>query len=647
MAGARLSGGDGMKLLTTFKEQLNTLGELRYVWLTSFNINIEFIETYLLPAVLDMEQPKTRLDYEHFQIALTEKAIDFRVFCDKRFMEADKNKRTAIPVHGVSPALWEEWFSKDSLFHPKVIYLEDKYGNKILGTGSANLTLSGWGRNQEVFSFYRVETKEQYDSVRHFFAEIAANVGLSEGLPERRGLPRDDGDWALVHSFQKKSFIEQIFADTRTRELLVWSPYLSKDVAAFIKRLKAVVAVDDIEINLVPDRVNGQFIRTPWTEALKELSDNGKLTFYDNPTYRHDNVELCHAKVWKLGTKLAIGSWNFTTRGANLLDEAGEWDKSVNIEAGVIVTDGNSWRCAVGKKIELSAAAFASDELLQDEALDVPAQLPFDIQVQFDWGKQRYEFAGHWHDDTPEEGYAIKVPGNDAAIPLVWMPHKKDLKVCVLKILDPTPLLHERRFQVMQGKKEVYRALVTETGLSYRRAQAFESLGDLLNAFVFGGEPGPGDDVPFRIPPSQNSESLENEFIDASQVAVSQTAGDISYFRLFQATHQYCEKLKAIKSVVELNSWVFTRPGCLVELVEKTRAKVNAGVPTLFNWFLAQEVQTLCRKAEEQRRALGKNDDSLPKSRWDELHLNLPPLPAGIERDYVEMIQKECGYAGV
>ena len=635
-----------MKLLTAFKEQLKELGELRYVWLTSFTINIEFIETYLLPAVLDMEQPKTRLDYEHFQIALIEKKIDFRVFCDRRFMEADKNKRTAIPVHGVSPAQWEDRFSKESLFHPKVIYLADVHGNKILGTGSANLTLSGWGRNQDVFSFHRIETKEQFSSVNDFFDRIAASVGIQERVPKRKGQLSDEGGWAFVHSFQNESFIEQLFANARARELLVWSPYLSKDVAAFIKRLKSVVAVEDMEIHLVPDRVRGQFIRTPWTEVLQELCDSGTLTFYENPTSRHVNVELCHAKVWKLGSKLAIGSWNFTTRGANLLDEAEQWDKSVNIEAGVIVTDSNSWRSAVGKKIELSAAAFASEDLLKEESLDVPVLPPFDIQVQFDWREQRYEFTGHWHDGTPEEGYAVKVPGHDAAIPLVWRPQKKDLKVAELDIRDPTPLLHERRFQVVQGKKEVYRALITETELAYRRAQAFESLDDLLNAFVFGGEPGPGDDIPFRIPASQNSESLESEFIEASQVDVSPTAGDISYFRLFQATHQYGEKLNAIKSVVELNSWVFTRPGCLVELVEKTREKVMAGVPTPFNWFLAQEVQTLCHKAERRRRELGKAEASLPKSRWDELILDLPSLPAGIQRDYVELIQKECGYAG-
>lgn len=634
-----------MKLLTAFKEQLKELGELRYVWLTSFNINIEFIETYLLPAVLDMEQPKTRLDYEHFQVALTDKGIDFRVFCDRRFMEADRNKRTAIPVHGVSPAQWEERFSKDSLFHPKVIYLEDRDGNRILVAGSANLTMGGWGRNQEVFSFNRVETKEQYDTVRLFFDEIVGNVGLSEGLPERRGLPRNEGSWAFVHSFQDSSFVERLFENARAKELLVWSPYLSGDLAAFIKRLKGNVAAEELEIHLVPDRVNGQFIRTPWTEALQKLADAGALTFYENPTSLHDNVELCHAKVWKLGSKLAIGSWNFTTRGANLLDEMGEWDKIVNIEAGVIVTDSNSWRSAVGKVIELSATVFASDDLLQEEALDVPDQLPFDIQVQFDWREQRYEFTGHWHDGAPEDGYEIRVPGYEDAITLVWMPQKKDLKANALVIRDPTALLHERRFRVVHGKKELYRALITEIGLAYRRAQAYESLDDLLNAFVVDGEPGSGADVPFRIPVSQNIELQVDEFIDASQADVSQTAGDISYFRLFQAAHQYGEKLKAIKSVAELNSWVFTRPGCLVELVEKTRQKVSAGELRLFNWFLVQEVQALYSTALKRRRNLGGSEDSLPKSRWDELILELPPLPAGIQREYVEMIQKECGYA--
>ncbi|OOK94569.1 hypothetical protein [Pseudomonas syringae] len=39
-----------MKLLNSFAEQIKACGKLKRVWLTSFNIDIEFIETYLLPA---------------------------------------------------------------------------------------------------------------------------------------------------------------------------------------------------------------------------------------------------------------------------------------------------------------------------------------------------------------------------------------------------------------------------------------------------------------------------------------------------------------------------------------------------------------------------------------------------------------------
>lgn len=78
MASAWLSGGSGVKLLAAFKEQIKALGPLRYIWLTSFNINIEFIETYLLPVVMDMgryRQPRPHLPRSWCPIRLG------RLFC--------------------------------------------------------------------------------------------------------------------------------------------------------------------------------------------------------------------------------------------------------------------------------------------------------------------------------------------------------------------------------------------------------------------------------------------------------------------------------------------------------------------------------------------------------------------------------------
>jgi hypothetical protein len=634
-----------MKLLGAFKEQLKTLGELRYVWLTSFNINIEFIETYLLPAVLDMEQPKNRLDYEHFQLALTEKKIDFRVFCDKRFMEADKNKRTAISVHGVSPAQWA-WLSKESLFHPKVVYLEDVNGKKILGAGSANLTIDGWGRNQEVFRFNEIRTSEQYRSVKLFFDEIASNVGITEKLPEPTGLPREDSQWSFVHSFQETTFLAQVFEGSSSHELMVWSPYLPKDLPAFVQKLKKAVDIEDLRFHLVPDRIQGQYIRTPWTEKLQELVNNEDVIFYDNPSVRHDNVELCHSKIWKLGGKLAIGSWNFTGPGSNLPDEKGRRNERSNIEAGFIVADNHSWNDAVGKPINMNATNFASDDLLKEESLQVPDQLPFDIRVNFDWREQHYDFVGKWYEGMVDESYSVKVPGVSRSIPLSWMSNELSVKPVVLS--NTVQLLSEHRFEVLHQDKVVHRALITETGLDFRRSQAFESLSDLLDAFVFGGEPGPGDSIPFRLPISHDSESLENDFVDDAPAGVVLTEGNISFFRLFQAIHQYAQKIEVVMKVDDLNSWVFKRPGCLLELVDKAKVKIETSEPSVFNWFLAQEVKALCMQARKKRELLYNNaEDSVPEARWDELDVPVPVLPKVIQEGYVDMIKKECSYGRV
>jgi len=633
-----------MRLLEQFKDQLKTLEELRYVWFTSFNINIEFIESYLLPAVLGMDPPKNRLDYEYFQLVLNEKGIDFRVFCDKRFMEVDNNKRTSIPVHGVSTTRLNE-FSKDSLFHPKVIYLEDVRGNRILGAGSANLTLSGWGRNQEVFIFNKIVTRDQQNSVKHFFDSIMTNVGIDMKLRQRNNLPSDEKAWSFVHSFQSTPFLDQLFNNTRSRELMVWSPYLSSDLAKFIEYLKNEVELNELTIHLVPDRVQGQYIRTAWSDALKCLVDNNCLNFYDNPTKRHERVELCHSKIWKLGSKLAIGSWNFTTRGSNLRNSSGDWNETSNIEAGVIISESTSWQEAVGNPINMNSNNFASTELLEEEGLEIPELLPFDIEVVFDWREQHYTFNGIWNEGKVIDGYAVKVPDISNMILMKW--RSKQLH---LKHHQPTSvneMLTERRFELLHQSKVVYRGLITEINFAFRRAQRFESLGDLLDAYVFYGEPDPDDDIPFHPSIGNDNDIFDGEIPDDVEVNEIGSDGGISFFRLFQATHQYVQTLSAINSVSDLNSRVFTQPGCLLELVEKTTSQVQGAKPSVLNWFLANEVKSLCLLARKRRRAIAKDEHSLPKTRWNEIDVEIPLLPEDIEMDggYVEMVMRECSYA--
>lgn len=639
-----------MKLLDAFIDEVKKLDKLRYVWMTSFTIDIEFIETYVLPAALRQDQPRRRAEYENLQLVLNDEKVDFRVFCDRRFMRPDQNKRTAIPVHGVSPAAWAPQFSPDSLFHPKVIYLEDIAGKRLLGTGSANLTLSGWARNQEAFLFRRIETQAQYDAVRDFFSRLAENVGQSFSWPASTGLSKDLGPWSFVHSFQDQSFIAQLFAHHDARDLLVWSPYLSHDLIGLVQGLRSAANMPDLRVHLVPDLVDGQYVRAPWSEPLQVFSESGAITLYRKDARSAGNAAFCHAKIWKLGKILAIGSWNFTNQGANLPDANGARDPNANIEAGVILNCQEDWRGARGEKLVLSPGHFASDALLAQEALVVPDQLPFDVQVRFDWHQHQYWISATWHTGVPRPNYSLRLPGHEPALTLHWESPAKHLSLGPIKVRNPTPILHERRFQVLKEADIVYRALIIETEVADRPAQAFETLEDLLNALIFNGEPGTDDDVPFRMPDNEDVDALDALDAPAEidpDIAAPKPPERLSYFRLFQAMHQYAAQLKSVKTPGDLHRWVFTRPGSLQELIEKTLKMNTSGNQALFNWFLTQEVRTLCQLAKDVRSQLTADPDDTLQWRWDSLDVAMPSLPANLPLAFVQLIQKECGYVSI
>jgi len=309
-----------VKLLDAFRQQVRVLGPLRRAWFTTFNLGIPFFETHVLPELLqgDADPPANRMDYENMQLQLAERDIDLRVFCDLRMMEADQLKRTALPVHGVLPRrLGLEGFGPESLFHPKVIFLEDKDGRMVLGAGSANLSVSGWGRNQEVFCFHTVSNNKQYQQIKRFFEPLFVGAGLSKELGVRRQFKGDDEGWRFAHSFEGESFLELLLADTQAERMTVWSPYFSLDLAGLIEKIR-ILADRKIDFAIVPDRVGNRHVRTKWSAAMGEMLDKGGLAFHDRPSPRADEIEMTHAKLWLAQgrrARLAVGSWNCTELG--------------------------------------------------------------------------------------------------------------------------------------------------------------------------------------------------------------------------------------------------------------------------------------------------------------------------------------------
>ncbi|WP_020655805.1 phospholipase D family protein [Massilia niastensis] len=643
-----------MKLLAELQKQVSGMGKLRHAWFTSFNADIEFVETYILPATIGANPPRNRLEYEQLQQELTTNAIDFRVFCDPRFIETNRVKRTCIPVHGVRPMRTADYFSDTSLFHPKVVYLEDVNGKRVIGAGSANLTVSGWGRNLEVFTFNDVTTYKNYRKIRDFFARLCDAAGISCTLQERPGFKGKTENWRFVHSYQNDTFPKQLLGDAIDTDLAVWSPYLPRDLAGFIDNLHTAASAKNLDIHLVPDRVNGKYLRTEWSEDLARMLEDGRLTAYDNPAPRHQKTDLCHAKIWKLPGKLAIGSWNFTGPGSNSLrDEDGNWSLDNNVEAGFIIEDRHNWQDACGKQLVLDAGDCASPTMLDEEGLTVDPLPPFDLHVRFDWREHGYSFDGRWLGDGTQDGYSVRLPGVDERVRLEWNAQCDPKQPGVL-VIDDLALLRDRVYIVYRGDQEVYSALVQEMNVRSRRAQAFETLQALIDAFVQNDDPRSLHDLPFRAPLDNDPLAVPATVaaeVDAVSGSVTPGLGGISYFRLFHAMHVYHEKLSKLEKLEELDNHVFSWPGCLLELLDKTRDEVRKPGREVFNWFLANEARSLCEHAQARRRSLirGANEREggytpIPKSRWRTLCIDLPAAPSGVHEKYVTHVRKQCSY---
>lgn len=636
-----------MKLLQAFKDQLSLLGPLKRVWFTSFNISTDFIETYLLPAILKMDAPRNRMDYESFQMELTQKNIDLRIFCDKRVLEPDQYKRTAIAIHPVSVRAFSDFEGKssESLFHPKVIFLEDTNGKMILGAGSANLTVSGWGRNQEVFSFRVVANNEQYQQIKRFFSTIGEQLGLELELGTKRKFDGEDSNWRFAHSFQKKTFITQLFDGVAAKRLTVWSPYLSENVPQLMESIRHASRTPGLTFSVVPDRIEGRYIRTPWSESLSGSLEKGDLSFRTPPGKKPDNIELVHAKIWlasgSQASRLAIGSWNFTQSGASSFERR-------NIEAGILI-DYEKAPNIIGEVIPVTAADFASDEILAKESLSLPEILPFDLQVTFDWHTGNYRVEGQLFQKDLDQPYSIKLPGIRKSIALCWRTKRNSndvwpLEPMELNVVDNEALLSDHSYAVELRGVTVYRGLILELGQNYRRAQGYDTLQDLLDGLVNGDDPTTTDKVVLR-------EVLRNgggPDEDLPLPVVVKSHDTMTYFRLFYAIEQYRLRLRAVQSFEQLEKWLFTYPGCVQELATKVNQQLEAEPGTVFNWFLAQEVNTVYDGALERYEDLRERyaPKQPPQGTWSTLKVKLPKLPAEIaeHKAYLRDVKRECGY---
>ncbi|PMG01912.1 hypothetical protein BCV02_13020 [Vibrio breoganii] len=627
------------KLSQALVDQVEQLGPLKRAWFTSFNLSVDFFERHVLSTLLEMDKPRSRIDFELMQQRLNgqlkvarrgksrvESKLDVKVFADQRMYDAGDVKRTSIEIYGVNPTMLHPArgaFDHNTLFHPKVIYLEDEQGRSVLGVGSANLTLSGWSINQEVFVFKPVTHKAQLQSIYQFFDVLFAPNGLSlirSGYSKLINDPNKPEPWTFVHTLGRRSMLATLLennaqtqVNTRDTGLLgqsttaevesideldvfVWSPYFPQNLSKFINELANYGAkLTDgrkTKLHLIPDLLEGHQLRTRWSEELAQDQIQGRVAFYHGAVEKQDPSQMCHAKLWLTQHRIAIGSWNFTSLGSNL--HFGSKKAHINIEAGIVQQHEQDLSQLMSRSFVATADNFMNEKELNIHALQVPELLPFDVSVSFDWRTLRYQInlqtnreQGSEAEHAALESYTLSLPDIEAPVDLA-----STVSNFTLSLDDePKQLLVAHMFEVKKHGSLVYRGFIIEQNTALRRVEEFESLEDIFDSLLGGRrlENNPNASLRAEISGSETDWGAEQA---AGVIDDEQASPTLSYFRMFQAMDNFEQRLSEVQSDSVIEQYAFVVPGCLVEMKSKiTRAlSDNANV---FNWYMKQEFNLL------------------------------------------------------
>lgn len=636
-----------MKLLKTFRQQVKEIGPVRRAWFTTFGMNLELVEKYVLPALVGADVPVTLSDYEQVQAQAfpddeDQEPIDIRIFHDARAGAAEKVKSTSVSLFPVdfriAPLQRNEEILRGGFFHPKVIYLEGDNGT-VIGAGSANLTIGAWARNREVFEFRKLKGHDNRQEVTKFFKRVHAWCGLKDDF-SMPPVPRDERnpqDWRFVASTGQESFLDLLTKGIALKErpsgtVTVWSPFLAEDLEGLAREMARKHDVERLAV--VGDRHPAGRIRLS-EEAARAFLEKGH-SLLQEPDFDWVTCHS-HAKAWVSRRHVAVGSWNLTGPATGLSRS------KRNVEAGFVLF-GKGGDPEGLSELDLSNSLRSAEELRQEteDWLQEMTPPPVPVSVLFDWRSRR------WSWNLPE------LFRNRALSPQLFLPigETEPMRIDLveqgegeLQVASLSLLLRSRTVQstyLDKGARRSWPVWIQELHPQERPIARFDRLDDLLAALIQGmPESGNGLVMQEELP-----ENLTDP-LQAGSDGENALEGKISAFRLFAALKQARRLLEAAENPTALRRRVQVYPGCVTEIVERVgeRHREDAGVSPVLRWFAVQELRLLVRTAARRWKELASQDEVAPD--FAAIRKRIPALPAlGKDERLQDFLAYATGKAG-
>lgn len=383
--------------------------EMDGVVLTTFNLNGEFLEDHALPAVLGVEartMARRRAEL-HQRLGTTPCTVFYDPATQPRVSGRYRYVARPVPIRG-------------RFFHPKLVVISGRSENRAtwvyVAVSSANLTLSGWGRNAESFGETWIHTRRQqawrvldellgwlgaHSPLREKPSETDAVARVRAALarmPARRRFSDDDTQpWSgtlraslyvsVVHTEGLSAFLRGERARGPSK-LWAYSPYWS-DVADLVREFDARETV------LVPAlRADCRGLGLS-REQAEEIDEGIEIRRNEEDF----GDRFWHMKAYWIrqgeGIRTAVGSCNFTRGGLSGCDG--------NVEA-MLVFDGEPEWLPDGEEIE-------DDDLAEEAEAEerTPEPAPVAIVVAWDWRANAWRW---WLEAGPRQRrFKLCVPG--------------------------------------------------------------------------------------------------------------------------------------------------------------------------------------------------------------------------------------------
>lgn len=385
-----------MKLLDTFKRIVDDISP-ELCWFTTFNLNIELLEKYILTAIVGKEtsELKRAEDYEALNLELNK--FNIKIWYDYRALDLKQGKRTTVDLYPVQPSILFNSNFQEPIFHPKVIFLKGAKAAYII-TGSFNLSIAGWSSNRECIVVKEIKTRENALQVLEFFNRLNPPKKDLIALDKwARQLPVQKPSWKFAHNFNTVNILEELKGKTLT----IWSPYFSKKITDLMGEIKSY---GFNEINLVPDITPSQQIRIV-PEELKKLQQDDSIKIQLDGKIDREKQILSHAKVWLSENNIAVGSWNCSYRALGI--KIAEEQK--NIEAGIIEPISAKHRTALLqqlKVVDTSTIAGTAEVEMDDEWKEALKTYSISCGIIANWETFEYEL----ETDYPNENFMVALP---------------------------------------------------------------------------------------------------------------------------------------------------------------------------------------------------------------------------------------------